>query len=106
MLVMMYHMLRDGVDYQELGHDYLDKLQFQCLTRYLVKQLDFLGHQVIYSTRLTAPPEGDFHSRSRCTREARARCSVSADHMGDVGQSEETTLGVADGMWTMEGFRA
>jgi len=21
------HMLKDGVDYQELGHDYLDKLQ-------------------------------------------------------------------------------
>ena len=33
MLVMMYHMLRDGVDYQELGHDYLDKLQPQRLTR-------------------------------------------------------------------------
>ena len=27
MLVMMYHMLRDGVAYKELGPDYLDKLQ-------------------------------------------------------------------------------
>ena len=27
MLVMMYHMLREGVDYQELGPDYLDKFQ-------------------------------------------------------------------------------
>jgi transposase len=49
MLVMMYHMLRDGVDYEELGHDYLDKLQPQRLTRYLVKRLQSLGHQVILS---------------------------------------------------------
>jgi hypothetical protein len=46
MLVMIYHMLRDGVDYQELGHDYLDRLQPQRLTRYLVKRLESLGHQV------------------------------------------------------------
>jgi len=46
MLVMMYHMLKDGVDYQELGHDYLDKLQPQRLTHYLVKRLESLGHQV------------------------------------------------------------
>ena len=45
-LVMMYHVLRDGVDYHELGHDYLDKLQPQRLTRYLVKRLEALGHQV------------------------------------------------------------
>lgn len=47
MLVMMYHMLRDGQDYQELGHDYLDKLQPHRLTRYLVKRLQSLGHEVI-----------------------------------------------------------
>ena len=46
MLVMMYHMLREGVDYQELGHDYLDKLQPLRLTTYLVKRLESLGHQV------------------------------------------------------------
>ena len=45
-LVMIYHMLRDGVDYLELRHDYLDKLQPQRLTRYLVKRLESLGHQV------------------------------------------------------------
>ena len=47
MLVMMYHMLRDGAEYQELGHDYLDKLQPQRLTAYLVKRLESLGHKVI-----------------------------------------------------------
>ena len=46
MLVMMYHMLRDGVDYQELGPDYLDKLQPLRLTAYLVKRLESLGHKV------------------------------------------------------------
>ena len=46
MLVMMYHMLKDGVDYQELGHDYLDKLQPQRLTHYLAKRLESLGHEV------------------------------------------------------------
>ena len=47
MLVMMYHMLRDGAEYRELGHDYLDKLQPQRLTHYLVKRLESLGHKVI-----------------------------------------------------------
>ena len=46
MLVMMYHMLRGGEDYQELGHDYLDKLQPHRLTRSLVKRLESLGHEV------------------------------------------------------------
>lgn len=49
MLVMMYHMLLDGEDYRELGHDYLDKLQPHRLTRYLVKRLESLGHQVTLS---------------------------------------------------------
>ena len=47
MLVMIYHMLKDGVDYHELGHDYLDKLQPRRLTHYLVKRLESLGHEVI-----------------------------------------------------------
>lgn len=39
-------MQRDGVDYKELGHDSLDKLQPQRLTRHLVKRLESLGYQV------------------------------------------------------------
>ena len=46
MLVMMYHMLKEGMDYQELGHDYLDKLELQRLTRYLVERLQSLVHEV------------------------------------------------------------
>ena len=46
MLVMIYHMLRNAVDYHELGSDYLDKLQPRRLTRYRVKGLESLGHKV------------------------------------------------------------
>jgi transposase len=46
MLVMMYHLLKDNVDYHDLGHDYLDKLQPRRLTHYLVKRLEGLGHKV------------------------------------------------------------
>ena len=45
-LVMMYDMLGDGVVSQELGSDYLDKLQPLRLTTYLVKRLESLGHKV------------------------------------------------------------
>ena len=36
----------DDALYQELGHDYLDKLQPHRVTRYLVKRLESLGHEV------------------------------------------------------------
>ena len=49
MLVMIYHILRDNLDYHELGHDYLDKLQSHRLTHYLVKRLESLGHTVTLS---------------------------------------------------------
>lgn len=45
-LVMVYHLLREGVAYHELGPDYLDRLQPQRLTTYLVKRLEALGHTV------------------------------------------------------------
>jgi len=46
MLVERYHMFKDGVDCQELGHDYLDKLHPQRRNRYLIKRLESPGHQV------------------------------------------------------------
>jgi transposase len=54
MLVMMYHMLRKGVAYEELGHDFLDKLQPQRLTTYLVKRLESLGHKVTLTQEVQA----------------------------------------------------
>ena len=46
MLVGTHHVLREGVTYKELGPDFLDKQQPLRLTRYLVKSLEALGHQV------------------------------------------------------------
>lgn len=43
---MMYPMFKNGVDYKELGRDYLDKLQPQRLTYDLVKRLGSLGYDV------------------------------------------------------------
>jgi hypothetical protein len=45
-LVMIYHLLRNRVEYNELGHDYLDKLQPRRLTTCLVKRPESLGHKV------------------------------------------------------------
>ena len=38
--------LRDGLGYQELGPDEVDKLQPHRLTRQLVQRLESLGHKV------------------------------------------------------------
>jgi len=46
LLVIMYQVLKDGTTYQELGADYLDRLEPERLTRYFVKRLERLGHQV------------------------------------------------------------
>lgn len=43
MLMMIYQMLLEGVDYRKLGHDCLDKLQSKRLAHYLVKRLDRSG---------------------------------------------------------------
>ena len=46
MLVIAYHMLRNGTHYIELGADYFDNLNHQQLQRRLVKRLSQLGYQV------------------------------------------------------------
>jgi transposase len=46
LLVMVYHVLSRGTEYEELGADYLDKLAPERLTRQLVKRLERLGHKV------------------------------------------------------------
>jgi len=46
MLVMIYHILRDEIDYHELGPDYFDRLRTPHLTRYHVKRLQSLGFDV------------------------------------------------------------
>jgi transposase len=46
LLVTMYHVLKRGTTYAELGPDFLDRLEPQRLTRQLVKRLEALGHKV------------------------------------------------------------
>jgi transposase len=46
LLVILYHMLKNPVEYQDLGKDYLDRLHPERLKRYLVKRLQALGYQV------------------------------------------------------------
>lgn len=45
-LVIAYHLLKEGTSYQELGEDFFDQLHQRRLTRYLVKRLQKLGHKV------------------------------------------------------------
>lgn len=46
LLVIIYHVLKRGTDYADLGADFLDRLQPERLTRQLVKRLEALGHKV------------------------------------------------------------
>ena len=45
-LVMIYHLLRKGTTYAELGADYFLHLDTQRLTRTLVRRLERMGHEV------------------------------------------------------------
>jgi transposase len=45
-LVIIYHLLRDGTTYHDLGPDYFDRLETERLTRTLVRRLERLGHKV------------------------------------------------------------
>jgi transposase len=46
-LVIIYHVLRHGTRYEELGGDYFDHLDTDRLTRTLVRRLERLGHEVV-----------------------------------------------------------
>lgn len=49
LLVAAYFILRDGVEYRDLGADHFDRLRPEALTRYLVRRLEQLGHTVSLS---------------------------------------------------------
>jgi transposase len=46
LLGIIYHVLKRGTSYAELGADFLDRLEPERLTRQLVKRLESLGHKV------------------------------------------------------------
>lgn len=54
MLVIFYHMLRNGTTYADLGGDFFDRLEPERLTRYYVKRLESLGHKVTLETSIAA----------------------------------------------------
>ena len=41
-----YHLVTQGVDYQDLGRDYFDKRNQETIKRRAVKRLEQLGYQV------------------------------------------------------------
>ena len=51
LLVIAYQILKNRVEYRELGADYFDKLNPMRLTRRLVKSLEGLGLQVMLEAR-------------------------------------------------------
>jgi transposase len=51
LLVIIYHVLKNGVEYKDLGPDYFDKLEPERLRRYLVKRLQSLGYDVALTTK-------------------------------------------------------
>jgi transposase len=54
LLVMIYHVLKRGTTYAELGADFLERLEPARLTRQLVKRLEALGHKVTLEPRPAA----------------------------------------------------
>jgi transposase len=53
-LVIVYHLLKNGTRYRDLGGDFFDRLEPERLTRYYVKRLQKLGHKVILEPNVTA----------------------------------------------------
>jgi transposase len=51
LLVTIYHVLKDHVEYRDLGPDYFDRLEPERMRRYLVKRLQSLGYNVTLSPR-------------------------------------------------------
>jgi transposase len=47
LLVIAYQLLKEGRPYEDLGADYLERLEPERLTRSLVKRLERLGHKVV-----------------------------------------------------------
>jgi len=45
-LVILYHMLREGKPYRDLGPDYFEKLEAAQIERYHVRRLEQLGYPV------------------------------------------------------------
>lgn len=54
LLVIVYHILQDGREYQELGANYYDERDKQALERALVRRLERLGNEVVLKPKAAA----------------------------------------------------
>ena len=54
LLVIFYHLLKNGSTYADLGGDFFDRLEPERLTRYYVKRLERLGHKVTLESKVAA----------------------------------------------------
>jgi len=54
LLVIFYHMLKNGTTYADLGGDFFDRLEPERLTRYYVKRLENLEYKVTLQSRVAA----------------------------------------------------
>ncbi|MBI2854364.1 MAG: hypothetical protein HYX87_05510 [Chloroflexi bacterium] len=45
-LVMIYHMLKEGTGYQELGSDYFEQRRSQAVIKRAVQRIERLGYKV------------------------------------------------------------
>jgi transposase len=54
MLVIFYHLLKEGTTYADLDGDFFDRLEPQRLTRYYVRRLEALGHKVTLQSSVAA----------------------------------------------------
>jgi transposase len=56
LLIIIYHVLKNNVEYRDLGPDYFDKLEPERLRRYLVKRLQSLGYDVTVTPKNPGVP--------------------------------------------------
>lgn len=54
-LIIIYHVLKDHTEYQDLGRNYFDRLDPERLKRYLVRRLEALGLDVTLTPHTTDP---------------------------------------------------
>lgn len=57
-LVIIYHLLQDGVAYEEHGETFFEERDRQLTEKRLVRQLERLGHQVSLQPRIESTSSG------------------------------------------------
>ncbi len=80
-LIIAFHILRDGTEYQERGGDYFDRLNPERTQRKLTARLERLGWQVVLTPR-ESPPEAAVPPRKRGRPCKCAERAIDCKHKG------------------------